>query len=401
HQTYHIEGSKPIRSNTESLPSILKGHGYYNMAFVVNPFASVRILGMEDSFDIAPPATEFGASTSLFGWKFGIVDRIMYRAFGDKIKLHNWIIKNDFIFSKVLNLISRNIIRTPVPPEKTFKRFMEYVNENIPNPFFAWIHLFPPHDPYLPPELFKGAFNASSELRSYKKQEKVIEDSYRYLFQYQPVPEEMKQEVYLMRDYYDEFVKYIDKEFEEFIEQFNKRKMENTVIILSADHGESFEHGYFTHGGPFMYEDVTHIPLIIKEPRQVEGKSLDALVEQVDIPATVLDLAGIHLPSWMEGRSLMPLIRGKSIAPRPAFSMNLESNPSLGHQITTGTIAVWEGDYKLIHYLERNESLLFNMKQDPDELENLIDLETGTAERLLDLIKIELEKANKRIKSSE
>jgi hypothetical protein len=152
HQTYHIEGSKPIRSNVESLPSLLKDYDYFNIALVVNPFASVRILGMSDSFDIAPLATEFGSSASLLGWKFGTVDRMLYKAFGDRIRLHNWIIKNDFIFSKVLNLVSRNISQTPVPPEKAFNRFMKIMDGDLPRPFFAWIHVFPPHDPYLPPE---------------------------------------------------------------------------------------------------------------------------------------------------------------------------------------------------------------------------------------------------------
>ncbi len=115
----------------------------------------------------------------------------------------------------------------------------------------------------------------------------------------------MQPAVNLMRDYYDEFITYIDKKFEDFIKEYEKRKIENTVIILSADHGESFEHGYFTHGGPFLYEQVTHVPLIIKEPGQMKGQTVDTLVEQIDIPATILDLANIPVPSWMEGRSLV------------------------------------------------------------------------------------------------
>jgi arylsulfatase A-like enzyme/preprotein translocase subunit SecE len=399
HQTYHIEGGKPIRSEDESLPSVLKEHGYFNIALVVNPFASVRILGMSESFDLAPPATEFSSSASLFGWKFGIVDVMLYRAFGDKIRLHNWILKNDFIFSKFFNLVSRNIFQTTVPPEIVFNRFLEILDSDLPRPFFAWIHVFPPHDPYLPPESFMGELNPSSELRAYKGQEKLIEESYKYLFQYQPVPKKMQPAVELMREYYDEFITYIDKQFGDFIEELNKRGIENTRIILSADHGESFEHGYFTHGGPFLYEQVTHIPLIIKEHGQIKGRTVDTLVEQIDIPATVLDLANVPVPSWMEGRSLMPLIRGKSIVPKPAFSMNLESNPSRGHQITTGSVAVWKGDYKLIHYLEKGESLLFNLKRDPEELNNLFSSNPEVGQHLLYLINYNLKEANGKIKS--
>ncbi len=124
---------------------------------------------------------------------------------------------------------------------------------------------------------------------------------------------------------------------------------------------------------------------------------MDDRVEQIDIPATILDLADIPVPSWMEGRSLMPLMRGRKIPQRPAFSMNFEENRSRGHQISRGSVAVWEGDYKLIHYLKRNESLLFNLKKDPHELYNLIDKESKVGERLRSIIYKSIEKANEKI----
>lgn len=399
HQTYHIAGSKPVRNNVESLPAMLKRHGYFNMAFVVNPFASVNVLGIANSFDIAPLTSELGASDTLFGWKFGVIDRILYKTFGDKIRLHNWILKNEFIFSKFLNLVSRNISKTPVPPEKAFDRFIKMIEGDLPQPFFAWIHVFPPHDPYLPPEPFKGMYNPSDELSNYKEQEKLIEESYKYLFQYQPYPREMQPSIDIMRDRYDESIMYIDRTFKDFMAEFDSRNTNNTVIILSSDHGESFDHGYFTHGGPFLYEQVTHVPLIIKEPGQKKGLIANDLVEQIDISATILDLAGISLPPWMEGRSLVPALRGGKLPAQPAFSMTFEGNRSRGHQISKGSIAVWDGNYKLIHYLEKNESLLFNLNKDPEELDNLIDSKPEAGKYLLGLILDNLDNANKRIRN--
>jgi arylsulfatase A-like enzyme len=400
HQTYHIAGTKPIRGKFENLPAVLKKYGYFNMALVVNPFASVNILGMSDSFDIAPPAAEFGTSASLFGWKFGIVDKMLYRAFAEKIRLHNWIIRNDFIFSKVINLISRNIYQTTVPLELAFKSFIDLVDADLPEHFFAWIHVFPPHDPYLPPVLAAGENGPARELNSYKGQERLIEDSYTYLFQYKPYPDEMKPAVELMRNYYDEFIKYCDKQFEAFIEELSRRNLENTIIILSADHGESFDHGYFTHGGPFLYEQVTNIPLIIKEPGQEEGRLVETVVEQIDIPATILDIAGLPVPEWMEGRSLTPAMRGKELPQRPAFAMNFEGNRSRGHKITRGSVAVWKGDYKLINYLDKDVSLLFNLKDDPEELEDLTDKRPELSKELLNIISDNLSKTNERIRDN-
>ena len=125
----------------------------------------------------------------------------------------------------------------------------------------------------------------------------------------------------------------------------------------------------------------------------------DFTAAQIDIPYTILDLAGIPVPSWMEGRSLVPLMRGQSLAPRPVFSMNFQKNRSLSHPITTGTIAVRDGDYKLIHYIEKEQSLLFNLKDDPDELNNLFEKEPETGRRLLSILHDNLKKANERIKA--
>jgi arylsulfatase A-like enzyme len=296
-----------------------------------------------------------------------------------------------------LRLVSNDFFDTTIPPEKALNRFLKEIDIDLNKPFFAWIHVLPPHDPYLPPDPFKRHFNPSNNMRSFKTQQSIKEESYKYLFNYLRLPKDMQPDIDLMRDYYDEFIRYCDKQFENFMNELNKRNLlDNTLIILSSDHGESFEHGYFTHGGPFLYEQVTHIPLIIKEPGKQVGRVVDSLVEQVDIPATVLDLAGIEVPSWMEGRSLVPLMRGESLSARPAFSMNFEENPSRGHTIMNGSIAVWEGDYKLIHYLGKNESLLFNLRHDPDELVNIFDKRAETGQRLLTLLLEDLEKANKK-----
>jgi len=371
HRVFQLEGSKPVNAETENLPFLLKKNGYFTMAFVVNPHTSVEILGMAKSFDIAPLAIDFAESRSLFGWKFGRVESLLYRFFGDRIRLHNWLLQRDFILNRFINIISRNLSVTETPPEMAFNKFLDILDKNPPRPFFVWIHLFPPHDPYLPPRPYRGYFSQSNELRTYKEQEAIRMEAYKYTFQYKPFPKEMEPAIRHLRDYYDEFIRYCDSKFRNFIMELERRGVtDNTVIILSSDHGESFEHGYFTHGGPFLYEDVTSIPLIIREPRQKEGKVINEIVEQVDIPATILDYAKIDIPPWMEGRSLMPLIRGEDIPPKTVFSMVLEKNP-VNAPITEGTIAIWNGNYKLVYYLYNDKKVLYNLTTDPDEMANL------------------------------
>lgn len=391
HQTYHVGNvSEPVKSKIENLALILKQNDYYNMAFVANRAADVKLLGISESFDIAKSYVELTLSfpRGVSAW--------FYRLFGSKIRLYDWIIRRDFILGKLYSkIITHDFSETRRPPKMVFDNFLTAIDDNPPEPFFAWIHLMPPHNPYLPPKPFMGMYNSSSRHRSMKSQIFPWLETLEFNQEQQPI-------VDILRARYDEFIRYCDKQFEDFIGQLTVRNiLKNTVVILSSDHGESFEHGYITHDGKHLYEQVTHLPLIIKEPDQTEGQIINDLVEQIDIPATILGLANIPVPSWMEGRSLVPLMRGKGLQPRPAFSMALQKNRSLGHQINKGTIAVWERDYKLIYYLEENKSLLFNLKQDPDELNNIFDKEPEQGQILLTLIKNNLKKANIRISRGE
>ncbi len=191
---------------------------------------------------------------------------------------------------------------------------------------------------------------------------------------------------------------YSDEQFRIFINRLSKTMdMSNTIIIFSSDHGESFSHGYSGHIGNHLYESLVHVPLIIKIPWKTGGRVIDVPVELTDIPATILELSGITIPEWIEGRSLLSLIEGESLDTLPVFSMQLIKNSSFEHQIAYGTFAVWEDDYKLIHYLEENKSLLFNLKQDPDERINLFEKESEIGQRLLGLIRDNIKKAHERI----
>ncbi|MEW6600140.1 MAG: sulfatase [Nitrospirota bacterium] len=382
HQTYFVEvASDIINKNNENLPFVLKKNGYSNMALQQIHRASVEKLGIADSFDIILGPEKLSYSINLYNY----IDTMLYSVFGEKIILYDWIIKEDFILFKLLNILFRDSSVTPSPPEIAFGKALDILGSDFPSPFFAWIHLFAPHDPYLPPAPFSGMFDPSSALRTRKSQMtgKVID------------------QIDLYRARYDEFIRYADKRLESFMKEFKKRNaFNNTLIILSADHGESFEHNFKGHGGPHLFEQVTHIPLVIKEPGQNQGMIIDGLAEQVDITPTILELVGIPVPSWMEGRSLAPLLRGKALEPRPAFSMSLDINPGRNQKITNGTIAVWEDDYKLIHYLDKQKSLLFNLADDPAEVNNIFDKEPDTGSRLLSLIFDNLKKANEKIEGN-
>jgi arylsulfatase A-like enzyme len=382
HQVYQQKGSIPVRSDIESLPGELKKYGYYNIAFVANGSASTTRLGIFDSFDIAPLVSEFYRPDNIVffdPYQYGRVDILLYNIFGEKIRLHDWILGTKLLglLEPIISKFSHNS-ETAVPPEVAFNKFLK-IYDNIPEPFFAWIHVLPPHAHYLPPKPYLGMFGSTRPAERYMGNKDF----------------NMEEE----RTRYDEFIRYCDKQYEEFITKLEKiEKSKNTTVIFSSDHGESFQHGFFQHAVPALYEQLTNVPLIIKEPGNQYGKVIHDTVEQIDIPATILDLAHIPVPGWMEGRSLVPYMRGETLLPKNAFSMYFQTNPSRGHEIYRGLIADWEGDYKLIYHLENEKSLLFNLKEDPEELENLFDNEPVTGKHMLDLIKTNLKRANERIR---
>lgn len=403
HQLYHSDGAKPVNSDIDNLPRLLQENGYTTLAFTHNQMhASPEIMGISKYFDISPLETELKITS-------GVVDRIdgiLYDLFFKKIQIYNWIFKGDFILSTLLNLIISSEFEktvTSFSPEKAFSRFLEFLDKQPKKPYFAWIHLYAPHFPYLPPEPYIGMFDSSSKLRTAESQSDLVMKSIDTLNRMYP-HEDIDAIIHTLRARHDEFIRYSDEHFANFIDQLQKRdKLTNSVIILSADHGESFEHGYVGHGGAF-YEEQTHIPLIIKAPETHTSRIIDDLVEQVDIPATILDLANIEIPSTMEGRSLLPLLQGESLPLKAIFSMNFQSNPGKGQKIKEGGIAIWQGDYKLMYFFSERDKvrkpLLFNLKDDPDEMNDLFDQKVEIGKKLVKIIEDSLNAANERIGNS-
>lgn len=402
HQTYHQRSEIP-GGNFENIARSLRENGYYTVAYTENSNASPVSLNIYKSFDFYKSfISEEKDPLSRF-------HMLLYRVFFGKIKLYDWILLDDFAPTKILKTKLYYPIYYPIYKKKLWEKkrastltsvtvlekfTSDLHKKNFSEPFFAWIHLMPPHEPYLPPEPFMGSFDLSQDLRTFDEQ-----FIYRRLVKerFEKSEQLTERELDLLNTYrarYDENILFCDKKFEKFMDQLNKmNKLDNTVIILSSDHGESFEDKMVGHGA-VLYEQVMNVPLVIKYPSRNSGMFINDLIEQIDIPATILDIANIPPPPWMEGRSLTPLMNNQKIPPMPAFSMHLELNRGYGHKIEKGIFAVWEGDYKLIHYLEQGRSLLFNLKKDPEEEDNLINKEPQTGKYLVSLIQDNLKNAN-------
>lgn len=385
HRTWYRPDFTPKNRKYENnMPKILRDHGYEVISFVQNRYAHPITLGIDGAFLKKDKPYNFMRPREF--WFFKIQDKIK------RPIVSEWIFYDNFIAEKILEY-QPDLLVTSYPPNYIYNEFLKYIvdREYHSRPFFAWLHTFPPHDPYLPPKPYIGMFGDGERFNTLKKQLSIG-------IMYKEYGPEKQSDVDILRKRYDEFILYCDREFKIFIEHLQKAiDLSNTIIILTSDHGQSFSHGWQAHDGPHLYESLIRVPLIIKIPGIEKGKIIETPVEIIDIAPTILELAGISIPSWMEGRSLVPLIKGK-MDMRPVFSMQLIKNKFIGNEpITKGTFAVREGNYKLIYYLEEDKLLLFNLETDPDEMYNIFKKESKIAYRLLRLIKEKLSQANMRI----
>lgn len=398
HKVWYRACFNPVSNYENSLPGTLKNNGYVVYGFVQIPNAHIETLGIGNAFLVKDKYYTFWLSRGSKTEK--IIEFFVNRPI-IQVWIKRWMFDVKLPFVKRINFYPPETHTTLQPSEMVYNRSLEYISQNKPQqPFFAWLHLYPPHFPYLPPAPYMGVFGDAEKFNSEGKQERFQRGEDR---EYKP---EEQEDVDILRKRYDEFVLYSDKQFELFLSRLSKTiDMSNTIIILSSDHGESFSHGYLGHVGTHLYEPLVHIPLIIKIPGGVKAK-IGVSVSQIDIAPTILELAGIPIPTWMEGQSLIPLLiektrfkESKPFEPKPMFSMQLIKNRSFGHPITKGTIAVWDGDYKLIYYLEDNKKLLFNLKTDPHEAKDISESEESfeITKKLTKLIDDNLVYANNRI----
>lgn len=146
---------------------------------------------------------------------------------------------------------------------------------------------------------------------------------------------------------------------------------DNTIVIWTTDHGDALaSHGGHFDKGSYMTEEVMRVPLAIRYPKKIQpGIVCDKLVCSTDLPVTILDAAGSGFKKKVDGQSLLPLVTEKTKEWREDLMVE-----TFGHgygKFHNGR-SVLAGDYKYITY-EGEISELYDLKNDPYELHNLID----------------------------
>ncbi len=273
-----------------------------------------------------------------------------------------------------INPRSKNIHH--ISAEQINAEAIRWLKEHYREDFFLFIHYWDCHTPYLPPEeyrtmFYKGRDPFDPDNHSMDQAKEQIPYPFFKKWHYDLLgnPTDAK---YII-SHYDGAIRYVDLAVGEILETFKKLDIyDDTLIVLTADHGENMtEHNFFfDHQG--LYEPTIHIPLVVKFAKESYSNRINPIVQHMDITPTVLDILGIRTNKQFDGKSLLPLIKGE-VDKIYDEVISTECTWRAGVSIRTE-------DWKLIKTIDQGlystpPIELFNLKEDPEEKINLYERE--------------------------
>lgn len=284
---------------------------------------------------------------------------------------------------------------------------LPWLDEHRDEPFFAFVHYFDPHAPYRPDPPFDRIWGEPTWVAEHEQNgQKVaaaLHDPERQLDNL-IMPSEFKAAgvdlaTFRKRElvWYDGSIREMDTELERLMERLRELGLDDrTMIVFTSDHGEEFfEHGLEGHGQT-AYQELTHVPLIVRYPGVVPpGESIDETVGLVDVMPTMLSLARLPIPQEAQGQSLASLMKTKVEAAawkaRPVFA----DRPAAPHFAspaprTSETFTVIHEGWKLVWNTQRPagaaEFELYDHRRDLGDLHNLAAQHPDVVQRLSRLI---------------
>lgn len=173
-----------------------------------------------------------------------------------------------------------------------------------------------------------------------------------------------------MEDYL-KCVKSVDNNVGRVLDYLEEKGLsDNTLVVYTSDQGFYMgEHGWFDKR--FMYEESMRTPLLMRFPKNIKAAGkIDELVQNIDYAPTILDLAGVKIPSDMQGESLVPLVTGKKEDIREALYYHYYEYPN--EHMVKRHYGIRTDRYKLIHfYNDIDDWELFDLQKDPGEMNDL------------------------------
>jgi len=338
HLKDRFRGDMPSRTVMRSL----REGGYRSGASFNNPWAHPGRAGLGGEFDVLPPPTAFRHLMTEGMARQSFLDVLDYQA-----------TDTAFLRERLQMFMPGQFqaIRPTFDPVAAFHQGEEVLRRMGDGPNFTWIHLFAPHFPYNAAPPYLHSFLPGEEMRTNF-------DYWRLGTRY---PAARQSQVDQARLRYREYISQSDALFGDFLAR-NRSQIDDTIVMITADHGESFSGGFFSHGAPSQYRPNIHIPLVIRDPRRPAGQRIAYVADQTALAPTMLDLVGLPVPSWMQGASLLPVLESGAMEGGLAFTQHLDNNSAFRH-FTKGTLGVIDGRYQYVFDIASGTGKLFALSQ--------------------------------------
>ena len=404
HRALHIHGTVSADFRKNNIFSLLGEKGYFRIGFTHNTLVTSLLDQFRSDIDDFTNTRDLCLVDDYFS------DRLFPKDFTPAVHGESLISRRGDTYSSSLFLYQVYRFWISIQTKSLIKQYGELFPRGIPSnhnlyfiledaidwtmgqlakmpqPFLAYIHLYPPHDPYTTRREFVDRFDDGWNPRPRP---------------FHPLSEgEPDQSLNIKRREYDESIAYVDAEFGR-LSDFMERNgiLDNTYVIFTSDHGELFERGVWGHGTPVLFEPVIRVPLLISKPHQQKREDVYTHTSCVDILPTLLSLSGVDRPDWCEGE-VLPSIGGREpVTNRSIFCIDARGNPKYA-PLRRRTVSVIRDHYKLVHYLGYKEYddiyEMYDLHNDPEELTNIYSSRKSAASDLRALLNEQLIKANRR-----
>ncbi len=325
---YSERASNQLDPRIETLPEILGAHGWKTAAFV-SAYPVSGVYGLDQGFD------EFdeGSDTE------ELDPRLRHR-------------HETLWFEGQESSTQRR-------GDRTMTRALEWLETTGPtDPWCLWVHLFDAHDFSIVPD---GEWIARFDIE-YDKDVRFTDVDWR---------ERM----------YDPEIAFMDEQLGRLFDHLRATgQWDETIVVVTADHGQGLKDGLERHGWlkhRLLYDWSLHVPLIVRVPGQRAGAVVEPLVRTIDVLPTLLEALDLPGPA-MEGESLLGLLYGDAESSRLAYADALNEFDDhapvkyLREEYRDNLFCVVDQRWKLIwHQHEEGNVELYDLEQDPQELENV------------------------------
>ena len=402
HQT--IQAHYQLDSRFDTLASILTEQGYQTTGFCNNPLVGVLNNGLKRGFHKFYNYAGAFPSVPYRSNRFPTPVNRMWEWYTQLFRKWSYPLQNSIAHSDFLFRLSMNPLLVPLwtkfanfkgDTAKSLADVVAFLEDTKrgqhKKPQFMFINLMEPHLPYTPPEQYVNKF------APYFREDREIRDFMRkYNYQafrwFLPVEDQfVEKETEVLNDLYDAEVAYQDHVLSQTLELLSQNELaDNTLTIIVGDHGEGIgEHDFVGHSF-VAYEELLHVPLIIRFPEQMAvGQRHKTTVSTRRVFHTALDAAGIpvfetehHPATDVKQLSLARTVQGKDPEQEVVFSEAYAPNTFLAmmethvpHLIETfhcnfNRRAVYMGQHKLAR-IDGVQDEVFDLDTDPGEVNNL------------------------------